>query len=141
MLKNPAARDRTIQNLLQFVQKNHLAGISIDFEDAPPDSQPGLQVFMQDLYARFHPLGLEVAQAVSMVDAAIDGPAYVKLCHYGVAVGGISGLPIIGVGVINLSGTMVGEFGRTCGVTSKRGNPNRNSPFCASITTVYSSDV
>jgi len=82
MLNNPNARDRTIQNLLQFVQKNHLAGISIDFEDAPPDSQQGLQAFMQELYARFHPFGLEVALSIPLANAAFDGPTYAQSCDY-----------------------------------------------------------
>jgi len=72
MLKNPSAREQTIENLLRYVQSNHLAGISIDFEDAPPESQPGLQAFMQALYARFHPLQLEVAQVIPLVSPAFD---------------------------------------------------------------------
>ncbi|HEX9019488.1 MAG TPA: glycosyl hydrolase family 18 protein, partial [Anaerolineaceae bacterium] len=87
MLNNPAARDQTIQYLLQFVQNNHLAGISIDFEDAPLDSQKGLQAFMQSLYARFHPLNLEVTQVIPLANPSFDLQVYSQTADYLVLVG------------------------------------------------------
>ncbi len=68
MLGNPGARAHLIDNLLAFVRDNNLAGISIDFEEVPTGSQPALQAFMQELYARFHPLGLEVSQSIPLDD-------------------------------------------------------------------------
>lgn len=68
LLDDPTARARAIQNLLDFVQNNHLAGISIDFEELPADHQPALETFMNELYTRFHPLDLEVSQSIPIQD-------------------------------------------------------------------------
>src|SRR5262249_52637605 len=72
MLTNRAARGRAIQNLLQFVRDRGCVGISIDFENIPATAQPALKTFMHELYAQFHPLGLEVSQSVPLNDAAFD---------------------------------------------------------------------
>src|SRR5215831_18747718 len=72
MLTNRTARERTIQNLLQFVRDNGCVGVSIDFENVPAASQPALKTFMHELYAQFHPLELEVSQSVPLADPAFD---------------------------------------------------------------------
>lgn len=82
MLDNAAARQQAVKNLLQFVQQNHLAGISIDFEDAAASSQPGLLAFMQTLYGQFHPLGLEVAQVIPFANPAFSVDAYTQYSDY-----------------------------------------------------------
>ncbi len=58
--------------LLQFVRAHGCVGISIDFENVPAATQPALKAFMRELYAQFHPLGLEVSQSVPLDDAAFD---------------------------------------------------------------------
>src|SRR5215218_261028 len=63
MLGDRAARARTIEGLLAFVRERGLAGISIDFEDIPAASRVELLSFVGELYARFHPLGLEVSES------------------------------------------------------------------------------
>ena len=72
MLANRAARGRAIQNLLQFVRDHGCVGVSIDFENVPATAQPELKTFMYELYAQFHPLGLEVSQSVPLDDPAFD---------------------------------------------------------------------
>jgi spore germination protein YaaH len=72
MLANRAARGRAIQNLLQFVRDHGCVGVSIDFENVPAAAQPALKTFMRELYAQFHPLGLEVSQSVPLADPAFD---------------------------------------------------------------------
>jgi cellulose synthase/poly-beta-1,6-N-acetylglucosamine synthase-like glycosyltransferase/peptidoglycan/xylan/chitin deacetylase (PgdA/CDA1 family) len=72
MLGDPVARRRTIQNLLDFVHSNGFPGICIDFENVPWTSQSMRRVFMQELYAQFHPLGLEVIQTVPLRDPTFD---------------------------------------------------------------------
>jgi cellulose synthase/poly-beta-1,6-N-acetylglucosamine synthase-like glycosyltransferase/peptidoglycan/xylan/chitin deacetylase (PgdA/CDA1 family)/spore germination protein YaaH len=72
MLNNPDARAQTIQNILDFVTKNKFAGISIDFESVPDTDQPMLAEFMKELYAKFHPMGLEVTQNIPLNDPAFD---------------------------------------------------------------------
>ena len=82
MLTNPAARARAIQNLLQFVQENHFVGINIDFENVPSSAQSALKTFMAELYAQFHPLGLEVSQSVPFDNPAFDYRALAKSNDY-----------------------------------------------------------
>jgi peptidoglycan/xylan/chitin deacetylase (PgdA/CDA1 family)/spore germination protein YaaH len=75
MLNDQLARARAIQNLLDFVQQNNFSGISIDFEAVPDASQPLLVLFMKEIYAKFHPLNLEVSQNIPLDDSAFDAKA------------------------------------------------------------------
>ncbi|MBW4593754.1 MAG: glycosyltransferase [Brasilonema angustatum HA4187-MV1] len=72
MLNEPTARTRVIQNLLNFVRSNGFAGINIDLENLPSSSQQNLIAFMRELYAQFHPLGLEVSQSVPLDDSEFN---------------------------------------------------------------------
>ena len=65
-------RKNTIDELLEFVQSNHFAGINIDFEYLEPEVQPHLLLFMQELHDRFAPLKLEVSQSLPLVDKNYD---------------------------------------------------------------------
>lgn len=47
-------------------------GVNIDFEGLPATSKDDLSSFMRALYARLHPLGLEVSIDVGIADAACD---------------------------------------------------------------------
>ena len=82
MLANPVARTNAIKNLLAFVQQNKFAGISIDFENVPPTSQKDLRQFMVELYATFHPLGLEISQSVPLDDASFDYKGLSEVADY-----------------------------------------------------------
>jgi spore germination protein YaaH len=82
MLANPKARKVAIQTLLGYVQKNQFAGTSIDFEGLDATSQPDLVAFMQELYAQFHPLGLEVSISVPVDDDTVDFPALAKASDF-----------------------------------------------------------
>ena len=82
MLANPLARTNAIKNLLAFVQQNKFAGISIDFENVPPTSQKDLRQFMIELYATFHPLGLEISQSVPLDDASFDYKGLSEVADY-----------------------------------------------------------
>lgn len=82
MLANPAARANAIQNMLNFVQQNKFTGISIDFENVPPASHKDLRQFMVELYAAFHPLGLEISQSVPLNDANFDYKGLSEITDY-----------------------------------------------------------
>jgi peptidoglycan-N-acetylglucosamine deacetylase len=82
MLADGATRARTIEGLLSFVQARSLAGISVDFEDIPAVSRQQLLAFMRELYARFHPLGLEVSESVPFDDPAFDYGGLSKATDY-----------------------------------------------------------
>ncbi len=81
-LNQPSSRKRLIQNLLQFVRSNGFAGINIDFESVPAKSQPALVAFMRELYAQFHPLGLEVSQSLPPDDRSFDYRALANCNDY-----------------------------------------------------------
>jgi len=72
MLSSKENRAKNIQNLLDFVKNNNFAGISIDYESIPSKSQPNFIAFMQELYASFHPLGLEVTVSIPLDDSDFD---------------------------------------------------------------------
>jgi spore germination protein YaaH len=80
MLENPAARRRTIQNLLAFVRSYGFAGICIDFEKIDPESRLELREFMRELYERFRGLRLDVSQAVPLADPSFDYQEAGKSC-------------------------------------------------------------
>ena len=71
MLADPEVRSRAIANTLSAVKEIAGAGVCIHFEDISP-GDPNLRAFQRELYARFHPLGLEVVQEVPLDDAAVD---------------------------------------------------------------------
>lgn len=82
MLANHAARAKAIKNLLDYVQQNKFAGISIDFENVPPTSQKDLRQFMIELYAAFHPLNLEISQSVPLDDPNFDYKGLAEVVDY-----------------------------------------------------------
>ncbi|BAZ17452.1 polysaccharide deacetylase [Calothrix sp. NIES-4071] len=71
VLSQPVARQNLVEELLGVVRKNNFAGVNIDFENIPDTSQQNLMTFMGELYAKFHPLGLEVSQSVPL-----DNPSF-----------------------------------------------------------------
>ncbi len=81
VLADRGARTRLIQNLLSFVTSNGLAGVSIDFEEIPL-AGAHLRAFLGDLYARFHPLGLEVSQSVPLEDPSVDYRTLAQFTDY-----------------------------------------------------------
>jgi len=71
MMAKSESRDRCIQALLGAVQKDGLAGISIDFENLPANSQKNFVRFLTELAAAFHPRGLTIS-----VNVPADDPAF-----------------------------------------------------------------
>lgn len=72
MLDNQYYRARNINNLLAYVQNNNFQGISIDYENIPHQSQPNFNIFIKELYAKFHPLNFEVSVNVPIADDSFD---------------------------------------------------------------------
>jgi cellulose synthase/poly-beta-1,6-N-acetylglucosamine synthase-like glycosyltransferase/peptidoglycan/xylan/chitin deacetylase (PgdA/CDA1 family)/spore germination protein YaaH len=81
-VSDETTRAQLINALLDFVTKNKFAGVCIDFEEAPTQSQPNLLRFMQELYTAFHAKGLIVTQAVPFDDSDWDYPAYAAANDY-----------------------------------------------------------
>ncbi len=82
MLAKPAARARTIEQLVDYVERNRFAGISIDFENVSTKAQPDFQRFMAELYAAMHPKNLLVSVNVPASDPAFDYRRLVRSADY-----------------------------------------------------------
>ena len=62
IFSNPIKREKLISDIISTIQKNHFAGVNIDFEELIETSDEPLISFMKELYMRMHPLGLIVTQ-------------------------------------------------------------------------------
>jgi cellulose synthase/poly-beta-1,6-N-acetylglucosamine synthase-like glycosyltransferase/peptidoglycan/xylan/chitin deacetylase (PgdA/CDA1 family)/spore germination protein YaaH len=71
ILVDPAARKHTIEQLVTYVERQHFAGISIDFENIAAKAQPDFQRFVAELYAVLNPRGLLLS-----VNVPADNPAF-----------------------------------------------------------------
>ncbi|MDP4087259.1 MAG: glycosyltransferase [Bacillota bacterium] len=65
LFKNPAAEDRLVKSLVDFVKKNHFSGINIDFEAINQGDKTNLTQFMEKLTSQFHQNSLKVTMDVS----------------------------------------------------------------------------
>jgi len=75
-------RQSLINSLTSFVTDNKFAGICVDFEEPPAESQSNLLTFMQQLHAAFSAKGLLVTQAVPFDDADWNYKAYAAANDY-----------------------------------------------------------
>ncbi|MGO9017064.1 MAG: glycosyltransferase [Syntrophobacteraceae bacterium] len=78
MLADPAARKRTVEQLLAYIERKRFAGISIDFENIVTKAQPNFQRFVAELYAALNPKGLLVSVNVPASNPAFN---YRDLAH------------------------------------------------------------
>ena len=72
MLADPAARAHNIAAIEAYLRQWQLAGVNIDYESVPPESQADLARFMQELYERLHPQHLLVTQSLPIGDENFD---------------------------------------------------------------------
>ena len=72
VLADPTKRDSLATSITAEAQAGGWKGINIDFEALPETSRGDLTAFMASLYAKAHPLGLEISQDVGLQDAAYD---------------------------------------------------------------------
>lgn len=75
-------RQLLINSLTSFVTDNKFAGICVDFEEPPVESQNNLLTFMQELHTAFSAKGLLVTQAVPFDDADWNYKAYAAASDY-----------------------------------------------------------
>jgi cellulose synthase/poly-beta-1,6-N-acetylglucosamine synthase-like glycosyltransferase/peptidoglycan/xylan/chitin deacetylase (PgdA/CDA1 family)/spore germination protein YaaH len=71
MMAKAESRARVIQGLLQYVEQQGLAGVSLDFENLPAASQKHFLRFLAEIAAAFHARGLAVS-----VNVPADDPAF-----------------------------------------------------------------
>jgi peptidoglycan-N-acetylglucosamine deacetylase len=72
LLENPKARSVLEENTLRYVTDNHDAGVCVDFEDVPDESQARFKEFIAELASRFHNAGLKVLVSLRAADPAYD---------------------------------------------------------------------
>ncbi|NPV26894.1 MAG: glycoside hydrolase family 18 [Firmicutes bacterium] len=65
VLRDPAARQRAVENIVEVVLAKGYDGVNIDFENLEPASRKGLTQLMADLSARLWPAGRLVTVAVA----------------------------------------------------------------------------
>ena len=64
VLKNPALRSKTIDNIVKLLTDKPYDGVNIDFELLKPEQEKDLTVFMAELYGKLKPLGKTVTISV-----------------------------------------------------------------------------
>jgi spore germination protein YaaH len=74
-LADPAKRDSLAASITAEAQAGGWQGVNIDFESLPGTSRDDLTAFMQVLYGKMHPLGLEVSQDIGVEDDVYDQAA------------------------------------------------------------------
>ena len=80
MLNDKNLRQANINSLYQYVRENDFAGISIDYENINPLAQAQFAVFMQELYAKFHPSGYFVTVNIPLADTDFNPAVLSRFC-------------------------------------------------------------
>lgn len=80
LLNNPEARRTLIAGLLEFTTEGKFPGVVIDFERMADEDARQLTVFMREIYAVFHPLGLKVLTAVPPNDPFFEYEELAAAC-------------------------------------------------------------
>lgn len=75
-LATPSSKEKLIASILKTVDDHKFAGVTIDIEEVPEESQMLLFDFIKDLHTQFHQRGLILAQAVPFDNPDWDYPAY-----------------------------------------------------------------
>ena len=75
-------RQLLINSLTSFVSDNKFAGVCVDFEETPTETQNNLLTFMQELHAAFSARALLVTQAVPFDDPDWNYKAYAAASDY-----------------------------------------------------------
>jgi len=72
MLESPAARHNLSRDLVEFAVLSHEAGVLVDFEEVPDDSQKPYREFVAELAEGMHAVGLKLMVALPARDDAYD---------------------------------------------------------------------
>lgn len=64
ILTDPAKKERLINDVINILQKNHFAGVNVDFEELQENTDEPLVAFQKELYTRLHEKGLLVTQDI-----------------------------------------------------------------------------
>ncbi len=72
MLKSSAARQHLAQQAVQYIAQNHFAGLVVDFEEIPKQSQKDFTQFVAELAADLHSSNLKLMVALPAADWDYD---------------------------------------------------------------------
>jgi hypothetical protein len=81
-IATPEARTRLVNSLIKLVNDNHFAGITIDLEEVPANSQNNLFEFMRELHESFGQRGYLLAQAVPFDNPDWNYRRYAEVTDY-----------------------------------------------------------
>jgi cellulose synthase/poly-beta-1,6-N-acetylglucosamine synthase-like glycosyltransferase/peptidoglycan/xylan/chitin deacetylase (PgdA/CDA1 family)/spore germination protein YaaH len=73
VLEYPAGRDRIVRQLLDYLRKSASAGLTIDFQELPPESGASFHAFLAELAAPLRAAGMRLA---------VTAPAESPTCDY-----------------------------------------------------------
>jgi cellulose synthase/poly-beta-1,6-N-acetylglucosamine synthase-like glycosyltransferase/peptidoglycan/xylan/chitin deacetylase (PgdA/CDA1 family) len=80
MLANPKARQSLVHDVSDFAVQAHEAGIVVDFEEVPDESQAHFQKFVAELAPALHTVGLKLMVALPARDDAYDYEFFGQQC-------------------------------------------------------------
>ena len=82
LVEDPKTREKLIQGLLEYLDKNGFQGVSIDFENLPHRAQLGMLTFMSELYSATRSRGFSVSMNVPALDPAWNYSEYAKVADF-----------------------------------------------------------
>lgn len=103
IISDPLARANVIRQLRDWLLKEHMQGINIDFEELDVDDRDSLVEFMKELYTALHPHHLLVTQEIQLESEAFNVPELAKWndwivpMFYDEHAGGTEAGPVAGV--------------------------------------------
>ena len=80
MLANPAARASLVRDTVQYAIEAREAGIVVDFEEVPQESEVHLREFIDELGPALHAVGLKIMISLPAQDDTFDYGFYGKVC-------------------------------------------------------------
>jgi cellulose synthase/poly-beta-1,6-N-acetylglucosamine synthase-like glycosyltransferase/peptidoglycan/xylan/chitin deacetylase (PgdA/CDA1 family) len=82
LLADPAARHVRIAQIVEFLGRNKLQGVTIDFETVPAAAQPNLREFLTEMQQAFAPHGWGIVLAMPFDDPSWDYAAYADIVDF-----------------------------------------------------------
>ena len=80
MLANPVARQNLVRDIVEYAVESHQAGIVVDFEEVPDNSQAHFRQFIGALAPALHSVGLKLMIALPARDDSYDYEFFGKQC-------------------------------------------------------------
>ncbi len=82
LLADPAARADRLNKIIAVLENNKFQGLTVDFENVPPDAHKDLQIFLSELSSAFSAHGLAIVLAVPFDDDAWPYATYASIADF-----------------------------------------------------------